>query len=130
MGRSSTPVTRQLCVLALLLGLVGMHGLTGPGDGCHGGAGPLNATTATMAAMPVGDSAAPHLLTATMHGMGSVCVSVQPAGWPVMALALLAIASVVVGSGASIRTPARGDRGRSPPLGGASLLRRVCVSLT
>jgi hypothetical protein len=129
MGRSSKPVTRQLCVLALLLGLVGMHGLTAPGNGCHGGAGSPNAVTAMMTVMPAGDSAAPRLVTA-MHGMGSVCVFVQSAGWPAMALALLAIASGAVGSGASIRTAARGDRGRSPPLGGVALLRQACVSLT
>jgi Family of unknown function (DUF6153) len=129
MERSSKPVARQLCVLALLLGLVGMHGLTAPGDGCHGGTGLPTAVTATMTTMPAGDFAAPRLVAA-MQGMGSVCVFVQSAGWPAMALALLAIAGSAVGSGGSSRTATRADRGRSPPLAGVSLLRQVCVSLT
>jgi hypothetical protein len=129
MERSSNSVTRQLCVLALLLGLVGMHGMVSPDSGCHGGSGVPDTATAMTAAMPVGHRAAPHLVTA-IHGMGSMCVFVQSAGWPAMALAILAIVGLAANSGATTRWSLGGQPGRSPPLAGVSLLRRVCVSLT
>jgi hypothetical protein len=132
---SSKPGTRQLCVFALLLGLIGMHGLAGgEGAGCHGGMSSLAPVTAMTAAMPTDISAASQMVALTRStsgsAMGSVCVSVQSAGWPAVALALLAIAGSAAGSGASSRRAARDDRGRSPPLAGVSILRRVCVSLT
>ena len=130
MKRSSGPIGRGLCVLALLLGLVGMHGLAnGPDDGCHGGIGSPAAITTMVSAVPAGPLATPHLVAA-MRGMGSACVFVQAVGWPGLALALLAIAGLVAASDAGARWFLGGRPGRSPPLAGVSLLRWVCVSLT
>ena len=129
MHRSSKPLTRQMCVLALLLGLLGMHGLAGQDGGCHGGTSAPDMATTMATAMPAGDGAGPHLVTAG-HSLGSVCVFVQSTGWPAIALALLAIVGLAMNCGADTPRSIGGRSGRSPPWAGVSLLRRVCVSLT
>lgn len=133
MAWGSKPVTRRLCVLALLLGLTGMHGLA-DGGGCHSGAGPAGATSTMAAAMSPGSPTASHRVAVTrgMPGtvLGSVCVFVQSAGWPPMVLALLGIVGVAALAGVGTRRAVGGVPARSPPLAGVLLLRRVCVSLT
>jgi hypothetical protein len=130
MTPGSGPIARRLCVLAVLLGLVGMHGLAnGPGDRCHGGVSSPGALSAMMSTTPTEAVTAQHVV-AGMRDMGSVCVFVQSAGWPGMTLALVALATVALGCGAATRWSVGGRPGRSPPLAGMSLLHRVCVSLT
>lgn len=121
----------MLCVLAVLIGLFGMHGLaTAQGGGCHAIDGMIKApsmVTAPMTAEPVG-------ATASTHGMASVtagdsCLFVLPAGWSMLAWVLLAALITVVLAAGDRRWPGH-HTGRSPPTTGVSLLYRVCVSRT
>lgn len=101
----------MLCVLAVLIGLFGMHGLASDAaGGCH--------------QLPGATSPAAHSAMPTMTDAS--CVFVAPTSWPPLALVVLAI---VVATALSVagarRAPALG--GRSPP---DSLLQRVCVSRT
>lgn len=131
MWRGSTSAMRRLCVLALLLGLVGMHGLAfGQAGGCHGGGPTMIASMAAPASGPVTTP-----LIGAERGMigantGASCVSVQSPGWPGLSLPLVAIAWMAGGLTARQRWTAGDASQRSPPLAGIVLLRRVCVSLT
>lgn len=129
MGPSGTTPARLLCVLAVLVGVFGMHGLTG-GDGCHGGTGmavtaqPMgHGPAAPMAMTTVG----PRVIAGTTTG--STCLFVPPSTWPLPGLALLAVVAAAIALAADRRW-AVGSPGRSPPDSGVALLRRVCVSLT
>lgn len=114
---------RMWCVLAVLAGLFAMHGLaSSQAEGCHLSAGMISAT-----AMPGPMAATTH---PTMRQQtGSMCLFVAPAGWPPLALTLLALVTLaaLIDAGA-LRAP--WVSGRSPPDSGVSVLRRVCVSRT
>jgi hypothetical protein len=127
----------QLCVLVLLFGLVGMHGLvSSEADGCHGSltmtGAVSNATPAiAMTAMPVRYGTPAQAVQPGMTAMtGSSCLAIPTPGWPGHSLLFLAIATVTVGLGARRPRPTGDASGRSPPWTAMSVLRQVCVSLT
>jgi len=131
MQYASISARRRLCVFAVLLGLVGMHGLaTGQADGCHGGMSTTVSNTTMTAPPAAGGNPVAAVQQGMTGAMGSSCLFVQAPSWPGLPLLLVAIAAIATGlSGWQPRTA--GDfSGRSPPLAGVSLLRRVCVSLT
>jgi Family of unknown function (DUF6153) len=132
MHLSNTSTLRQLCVVAVLLGLVGMHGLaSSEADGCHNGMGMTAAVSATLTPMPVAHGTPVPSVQLGMAAMaGSTCLFIQTPGWPGLSLLLLAIATITVGLGARRPRTAGDASGRSPPWTGMSVLRRVCVSLT
>lgn len=111
----------MLCVLAVLIGLFGMHGMaSADAGGCHRLPG------MTAMSSPA-DPMAAHLAVPTMAGAS--CLFVAPTGWPPLALMLLAVVAAVALGGVGLRRPPW-IGGRSPPASGSSLLRRVCVSRT
>ncbi|HEY0807273.1 MAG TPA: DUF6153 family protein [Pseudonocardiaceae bacterium] len=133
MSRISTPTARLLCVFAVVVGLMGMHGLAArPGEGCHSGMS-STAAASPMAAMAVPERTPASGAVAIEQGKtaatGGTCVFVQPAGWVAVVLVLLAI--IAVGADL-VRVPrwATGTASRSPPRSGMSLLQWVCVSRT
>ncbi|MCQ4081707.1 hypothetical protein NGB36_14090 [Streptomyces sp. RB6PN25] len=131
---------RLLAVCAVLVGLFLMHGApSGAAGGCHGSMPVATMPMANMAhmapvahlshAVAVHDEQAPRLSPAGVHG-GS-CVS-TPAHDPVP-VGAAGLSAVVTAAGWAVfgRRPGSGGvRWRGPPMGGRSLLSRVCVART
>lgn len=131
MAPTSRRTARAVCVLAVLIGLFGMHGLAATQvTGCHGDTGLAAAApvlAASMTVQPVGHMAAAPRMADTMAG--SCCLFVSPTAWSLLALTLLGVIAAAVAPGVGRRWAA-GFSGRSPPCSGVSLLRWVCVSRT
>ncbi|MGH3781495.1 MAG: hypothetical protein ACRDR6_25770 [Pseudonocardiaceae bacterium] len=135
----------RVLVVAVLVGLIGMHGLaSGELGGCHGGMPPVPlpgaaqalATSSMVMKVPArADNAA----IATRAGdstagvmAGSACQSVPPQRWPGLTR-LLALAVIGWMLGRSPGWPGwiwRAVTGRASPRSGTARLRWVCVSRT
>ncbi|MFC1411538.1 hypothetical protein ACEZCY_19970 [Streptacidiphilus sp. N1-12] len=140
--RRHTGPARLLAVLAVLVGMFLMHGapITAMGD-CHDamsltlpGAHPM-AAAAPVAARPAAQAQRPG---GTVTGsQGTSCVSTatrdhltRPAApAPLLAFAVLAGLSVLIGTGRFGAGPAARRRG-PPPTGGRQLLLQVCIART
>lgn len=136
MHRTSYPALRRLCVLALLLGLFGMHGLAAAqANGCHGGMSTtVSITTVSNTTMTAPQAVGGNALSTVQRGMtgamGASCLFVQAPSWPGLLLLLVTIASITASLGVGRPRTVRDFSGRSPPPAGVCLLRRICVSLT
>lgn len=136
---------RVLLVIAVVLGLVGMHGLASGGLGeCPGAMAPGMASL--PAAGPVPMAVSPHpgqtasrgaMATPAGQSAGSVmagqmCQPAPPPGWPGLAgLLALGVIGWLCGPGSGWSGWSRGAlAGRGPPRAGAARLRWVCVSRT
>ncbi|MHA6758055.1 hypothetical protein [Streptacidiphilus sp. PAMC 29251] len=138
--RRHTGPARLLAVLAVLVGMFLMHGAptTAMGD-CHGsmsltlpGTHPM-AATAPLVVNPAAQAQRPS--DAATGAQGTSCVSTLtrdhvtlPAA-PLMAFAVLAALTVLIGTGRLGSGPAARRRG-PPPAGGRQLLLRVCIDRT
>ncbi|MDQ2788200.1 MAG: hypothetical protein DLM60_13535 [Pseudonocardiales bacterium] len=135
----------RVLLVAVLLGLIGMHGLaTGELGGCHGGIPPAplladaQAPTTSSMAMEVATHAGGAVI-ATRSGdsttgvmAGSACQSVSPQRWPGLT-SLLVLVLAVVGwlLGWSSGWPGwiwRDVTARASPRSGVARLRWVCVA--
>ncbi|MGH3831055.1 MAG: hypothetical protein ACRDRS_11505 [Pseudonocardiaceae bacterium] len=139
----------RVLVVAVLVGLIGMHGLaSGELGGCHGGMSPVSLTVAAQATAPApmvmevsahtggaaiaGVMARPEGHSAVGVMTGSVCQSVPPRGWPGVA-SLLALTVIGWLLGWDPSWPGwiwREVTSRAPPCSGVARLRWVCVSRT
>jgi len=140
---------RVVVVVAVLMGLIGMHGLaSGELGGCHGGMAPMPLMVAVQTPAPapmVVEGSAPTGSAAIDGAMarpagnstagvmaGTVCQSVPPQGWPGLVGALtLAVVGWLLGWGPGWpRWIWRGAADRAPPRSGTARLCWVCVSRT
>jgi len=127
-------VTRLVCLLAVLSGLFFMHGLSASTE-CHGTAGAMVHDGHLGAAMAQDASAddLPAVARNLAHRMG-MCVSTLPT-WQAVGMLLPALAAgwMLMAQGIAPRGRPLGPggrAGRAPPLAGAVLLHRLCISRT
>jgi hypothetical protein len=133
-GRGSgRGITRRVMLLAVLAGLFFMHGTVMGAAGCQGGmptSAPMAATMPLAAAYPV-VPAPQHTVQAAPQAHGAMCAAIPPRTEPfvpAVTAALLLLGALV--TPAPRRGFSRRQGARGPPLWGAGLLVRLCISRT